>query len=302
MACSTAQFDRWKPREKSTWVYRVFKQHNTELLRMYTAFDNSHKFTYKHLSASNASLSDFPSIHFNYQTRKEFELFSDIGDWSKAFNDLENWVNLNALVTISSNFETYLATVIPLALSSDVGILYGFSHKLDGIEVLKKGNSKSLNFENIVTDCTKGVWSSRHSAYEKAFGRTPHIFSNSISELDAIRRLRNEVAHAFGRDIEESRNHQEIKKLKIKKLSREKLLKYLSLVWKIVKSIDDQLHNLHIGEYQTVLFYHEIFSELNHDAHPSDRAVILKKRIGHFGVEPAGKEFCKGLVNYYESL
>lgn len=302
MARSQVQFDRWKPREKSTWVFRVFKQHNAELLRMYTSFDNSYKYTYKKLGESGADWSDLPTNHFDYKSSKEYEQYKDLKEWSDSYNDLENWINLNALVTISSNFETYLSTVIPLALSSDVGVLYGIPHKMDGIEILKNGHDQPFDFKDIVISCTKGEWSSRLAAYEKAFSKSPHIFSSNISSLDAIRRLRNDVAHAFGRDIEASRNHQEIKTLPIKSLSRERLLKFQSLVWKIAKAIDVQLHKLHIGEYQAVLFYHEIYHELNKDVHPSMRAMELKKRIGSFGTTPAGKEYCKGLVNYYEAL
>ncbi|WP_289076798.1 hypothetical protein [uncultured Pseudoalteromonas sp.] len=302
MGRSSVQFDRWKPREKSTWVFRVFKQHNAELLRMFTAFENSQKYTFKNLGKSKAKLSDLPSQHFDYNHAKEYDQYKDLSDWTSAFNDLENWINLNALVTISSNFETYLSTVIPLALSSDLGVLYGVPNKIDGIDILKNGHESPFDFKNIVINCTKGTWSARLSAYEKAFGRSPSIFSNNLSTLDIIRNIRNDVAHAFGRDIDESRNHQEIKKLPIKKLSRDKLIKYQELVWKIAKSIDVHLHNFHIGEYQAILFYHEIYSELNHSTHPSLRAMELKKRIGTFGTTPVGKEFCKGLVNYYESL
>lgn len=302
MTRSQVQFDRWKPREKSTWVFRVFKQHNAELLRMYTSFENSHKYTYKKLGESGANWSDPPTKHFDYQAPHEYKQYKDLKEWSESFNDLENWINLNALVTISSNFETYLSTVIPLALSSDVGVLYGVPHKMDGIEILKNGHKQPFDFNDIVIGCTKGEWSSRLAAYEKAFAKSPRIFSSNISSLDAIRRLRNDVAHAFGRDIEASRNHQEIKKLPIKNLSRERLLKLQNLVWKIAKAIDVQLHQFHIGEYQAILFYHEIYPDLNKAVHPSERAIILKKRIGSFGTTPPGKEFCKGLVNYYEAL
>lgn len=302
MARSQRQFDRWKPREKSTWVFRVFKQHDAELLRMYTAFENSYKSTYKKLGESGAEWNDLPAKHFDYNKPFEYEQYKDLKEWSDSFNDLENWINLNALVTISSNFETYLSTVIPLALSSDVGVLYGVPHKMDGIEILKNGHEQPFNFNDIVIGCTKGDWSSRLAFYEKAFSKSPRIFSSNISSLDVIRRLRNDVAHAFGRDIEASRNHREIKKLPIKSLSRKRLLKFQKLVWKIAKSIDVQLHQFHIGEYQAILFYHEMLPELNKDVHASMRAVELKKRIGSFGTTPAGKEFCKGLVKYYEAL
>jgi hypothetical protein len=301
MARSSYIFDRWNPRERSTWVFRVFKKHNIELLRMYTAFENSRKYTYSQLG-NTASWTDLPSKHFSFVRPLGYNQFADLKDWSNSFNELENWINLNTLVAISSNFETYLATVIPLALASDVGTLYGTTRKIDGVQILKHGHAKAFDFEEHVIACTKGNWSSRLAAYEGYFGRSPKFFSSNVSALEKIRAIRNNVAHAFGRDIEASRNQQEVKTLPIQHLSRESLLRLQKIVWVLAKAIDVHLHRFHIGEYQALVFYHGIYPVLRADLHPSARAIELKKRIGSFGAAPAGKEFCKGLVQYYEAL
>ena len=123
-----------------------------------------------------------------------------------------------------------------------------------------------------------------------------------MSELDKMRNMRNNIAHAFGREIEASRQNGNINTLPIERLSRERLLKFQSIVWKATKSIDAHLQNFHIGEYQALIFYHELYPTLNHNVHQSMRAVELKKKIGQFGIESQGKDFCKGLVAYYESI
>lgn len=301
MSHSTYLFDRWAPREKSTWAFRVFKKHNIELLRMYTAFETSKRFTYSSLGKV-ASWTDLPTKHFAFHKPLGYEQFADLKEWSNAFNDFENWINLNALVATSSNLETYLATIVPLALASDVGTLYGTPQKIDGVQILKHGHASAFDFEDHVLACTKGNWSSRLAAYEKYFGRSPKYFSSNISALEKIRAIRNNVAHAFGRDIEESRNQQEVKTLPIEKLSRDGFLKLQKTVWKIAKAIDVHLHQFHIGEYQALVFYHNIYPTLRQDLHPSERAIQFKKRVGAFGSTPAGKEYSKGLVQYYESL
>lgn len=302
MTRSTYMFDRWNPREKSTWVFRIFKKHNIELLRMFTAFENSHSYTYANLAKNGAKWTDLPTTHFTFMRPLSYEQFDDLKDWSNGFNDLENWINLSTLVAISSNLETYLATVVPLALASDIGTLYGTSRKIDGVEILKHGHAKAFDFEDHVVACTKGNWSARLAAYERLFGRSPKAFSSNISALEKIRAIRNNVAHAFGRDIEASRNQQEVKTLPIEKLSRDSLLKLQKAVWVVAKSIDIHLHRFHIGEYQALVFYHGMYPSLRKDVHPSIRAIALKKQIGGFGATPAGKEYCKGLVQYYESL
>jgi hypothetical protein len=302
MSISTYQFDRWKPRSKSSWAWRVFKKHNIEFQRMYTSFDTSRRYTYQNLGTNGAEKNDNPDSHFRFDRPWESKNFGDMSDWCNAFNDLENWMNLNALVAILSNLETYMATIIPLALESDIGVVFGVSRRIDGIKILKHGKETPFDFKDIVITCTKGTWDSRISAYERAFGKAPKYLKNHVSELDKMRNMRNNVAHAFGREIEASRKNGNINTLPIERLSRERLLKYQAIVWKTTKAIDTHLQNFHIGEYQALLFYHELYLTLNHNVHQSMRAVELKKKIGQFGIEAQGKDFCKGLVAYYESI
>jgi len=302
MSRSNYQFDRWVPRSRTSWAWRVFKKHNHELMRMYTSFDNSKKFTYSSLGANGAKWEDPPIKHFNFASKREYEQFNNLKDWSETFNDLENWVNLNALVAISSNLETFIATIVPLALESDIGVLFGVSKRIDGIEIIKHGKDKPFDTEEAVESCTKGNWQSRLNSYKRVFGKTPKYLLNNISELEKIRIIRNNVAHSFGRDIKASRKKGELTTLPIKKLTRQQLYKLQSIAWKSAKSIDVHLNNFHIGEYQALLFYHELYPSLNHSVHPGQRAIHLKKAIGQHGDIPAGKEFCKGLVAYYEML
>lgn len=302
MSKSTYQFNRWQPRGRTSWAWRVFKKHNIELLRMCAAFDASRKFTYKKLGESKANWQDKPSHHFEFSKPWVQDKFENLKEWSDSFNGFENWVNLNALVAISSAFETFIATIIPLALESDVGILFGTPRKIDGIEIIKYGKEKPFNFEKIIESCTKGTWQSRLNAYEKSFVKVPKYLLNKISELDQIRISRNNIAHSFGRDIESSRDKRELTTLPIEKLSRDRLLKCQEVVWKSAQAIDVHLFNVHIGEYHALLFYHELYPFLDQTLHQSERAVSLKKAIGRYGEVSQGKEFCKGLVAYYEAL
>jgi hypothetical protein len=70
----------------------------------------------------------------------------------------------------------------------------------------------------------------------------------------------------------------------------------------VAKSIDVHLFFTHIGEYQAIRFYHELYPSLRKDVHSSERAMTFKKEIGRFGAVPPGKLFCKELVEYYENL
>lgn len=88
----------------------------------------------------------------------------------------------------------------------------------------------------------------------------------------------------------------------VKKIKNDKLIEFQTTVWQTAKVIDFHLQNSHIGEYLRVLFYHNMQKNLNTTLHKNEKAVILKKRIGKFGDVSAGKEFCQGLVEYYDKL
>lgn len=87
----------------------------------------------------------------------------------------------------------------------------------------------------------------------------------------------------------------------MEKLSDPMLKKYQEVIWDTAKDIDKYLLTNHIGEYQAIAFYHRIYDSLSKDIHQSERAVILKKKLGRLG-DSSGKELCKGLVKYYEEI
>ena len=294
-------FDRWIPNEKSTRTFQVFQKYNNELEKNIWAFFPTSKEIYKNLGKNSAKWTDKVESHFEF-TDKKNELYNDLQEWSNSYKQFDNWVNLNVIMSISANFETYLASVISLALKSNPGIIFGASKMVDGITILKNGAPTKLNFEEEVIKCTKGDWSSRIASFEKIFGEAPELLTKNVSSLEQIRKLRNKVGHSFGRDIEEAREHAIKKVIPTETISRTRTLKYQSLLWSIAKSVDIFLLENHIGTYQALNFYHTLYQEMRKDVHPSIRAVKLKTEVGRTGVQPADKVFYKSLVNYYENL
>src|SRR5690606_4525755 len=120
MSKSNYKFERWIPQSQSSWAWRVFKKHNNELLRMLITFDNSHKFTYSNLKEKGANFGSEVISYFDSSLKLKGHMndtkFKNIKEWSNPFNELQNWMNLNALLAMMSNLETYMATVIPLAI------------------------------------------------------------------------------------------------------------------------------------------------------------------------------------------
>jgi hypothetical protein len=301
MGKSTVQFQRWKCREQSTWPFQVFQRYNHELDRIFSAQISAQAFVYKQLKKSGAAWTDDPQQFFTLNHLNLSDLYSDLKDWSSSYNLFGNWTRLNFVIALNSNLETYLASVISLALDSDPGQLLGISKRVDGVSVLKYGTAK-VDYEQRIIACTKGDWQSRLKAFECLFGQIPPYASKYLGELEKVRILRNKVGHAFGRDIEEARKYGVKEILPMETLKMDTALKYREVLWEVAKSIDVFLLRSHIGEFQAIRFYHLLYPKLKKDVHPSERAIILKKKIGRFKAQAAGKLFCKELVQYYEAL
>jgi hypothetical protein len=301
MSKSTRSFNRWTTVMKSTWTFQVFNKYNDELNELLWANLTTTRKTFKYLKENEAKLTDRAFIHFEFDVPKGEEVFRNVDEWSKSYNNFLNWTNLNGILALTSNFETYLSTVVSLALESDPGVLFSSSKSIDGIVLLKNGAKRNHFHDDVITSLTKGEWNSRLAPFKKTFGGAPQELVKNIGELDKLRKLRNKVGHAFGRDIDGSRNHEVKDILKMEKMTDKKFKKFQHLILSTVRGIDKFLLENHIGEYQAIAFYHRIYVGLRKDLHQSERAIILKKQLGKFG-DTSGKMFCKELVKYYEEL
>jgi len=294
-------FDRWIPNEKSSWIFQVFQKYNSELEKNLWSYYPASKYLYKKLGENSAEWTDNVNKHF-YFTQKKEELYINLQDWSDSYKNFDNWVNLNTIMSISANFETYIASIISLALKSNPGIILGATKMIDGVSILKNGTPTKLNFDDQITLCTKGDWNSRINAFDKIFGEVPEILKTKVSSLERIRKLRNNVGHAFGRDISTARDHAIKKTIPTETISRDKTLEYQKLLWSIAKSLDIFLVENHIGTFQALNFYNSILPNMPKNMHPNNRASILKNKVGRTGVQPVSKQFYKDLITYYDSL
>lgn len=300
---STVTFDRWKPREDLTWAMLVYQKHNAELTEMYMSHLSSFKFTYHELGKT-AKFEDDIETHFPAVDEMKYQGLDNVKSWSDSFNKFDNWVNLNCIMAMSANLETYISTVVKLALESDVGILFGASRRIDGIEIVKYGRQQPFDFDEQLIGCTKGDWNSRINIFKKTFGAVPGFVEANISDLEKIRVLRNNVGHAFGRDIDKSRSHEAIEISRMTKVSRERTIEYLRLLFKVAKEIDKQLFYNNICSYQDLYFYHNYRKKNLNDTviNSSYVAASFKKTLSKHAAKTPGRNYCIGLIDYYESL
>lgn len=299
---SARTFDRWQPHEKSTWSFQVYRKYNRELYRIIEAHRASTFYTYRQLKQTGAKLSD-PVAGTFAGCPTNIENFESVQDWSNGFNAFDNWVNLSNVTTIASNLETYLASIISLAILSNPSVLIGAPSKsIDGAYVLKHGAGPRTNIEEQVIACTKGDWGSRLAAIERLFGTIPKAMKDKHKELEAIRNIRNRFGHAFGRDIEASREHGQIEIASIEKVTRKTVARLGTAAWRFAQTTDDFLLHNHIGDFEAVSYYSKFYPSQPSNVPPGQRAINFKKEIGKFGGGLRGKVYCRGLVDYWEAL
>lgn len=294
-------FNRWKSLRKHTWQHRLFCLYNEELMVLMHSYNYASRYTYSHLAKDGAQWSSLAKDYFKNSNDNTLT----IKKWSDTLNDFENWTMLNCAMALSSYFETYLASVITLALESDPGAMIGKSHSVDGMELVKHGHQNKEKIEAIVEDCTKGTWPSRINAMQKTFGKLPESIRKNVKMLESIRILRNKVGHAFGRDIKKSREIDGAEKLKMEKLSSKRFMKWQKKISEIVSDIDEYLLNNHIGSFQPLLVYHTLYPTLDVSNTPMARGLRMmafKKAIGSDKKDTYSKDFCRSLIAYYEAL
>lgn len=295
------KFERWGSREPTTWPFQVFKRYTREYERMFWAQITSKRYVYKQLGETKAGLSDDVEKHFNVDGMDREKLYKNIEDWTAAYNQLEKWTFLNGIMAISANLETYMVSAIKLALESDPGVMFSSPRSIDGAKNIKFERRVNFDFEREVISCTKGEWFGRVSAYKKIFGKVPNTLVEFCGELDEIRKIRNSVGHAFGRDIEGSRDHSVKNIMSMGSVSLKRAIAYKKIVWRVAQSIDRHLLAGHIGEYQILRFYHierENFSKTNSKEHMVD----FRKAIGRSGAELRGRQECEEIVEYYSKI
>lgn len=113
--------ERWESPFPYTLAYNLFKQHFTELNRVYWAFVPA-KDTIKK-AAKNALPNDDadPKSFFLVKDEDDKRIAPTYTEWKTAFGDFENYTRLNMLMLLSSCFETYLRTALALSFESKPG-------------------------------------------------------------------------------------------------------------------------------------------------------------------------------------
>jgi hypothetical protein len=293
-----AAFKRYESILGTTWAYQVFRAHHTELNDLY----------WSHAAAVALARTRVRSESDEQQTLLIFgslgadsrRVPTDVARWKTAFTAFTNWVRLNAVMALSAYLETYLKTVISLALQSDPGLLIGDSKIVDGVKLLKRGALES--HADLITKCIKGTWQQRTAGYEKLFGTLPHEIKTSAKELEAMRKCRNAVGHLFGRDLGAWDPDDNLATFpKMLPLSQERLQKWMATTAIVAQAVESHLGPSHIGSFELLNFYHRNKSHTKGYVKTTKGLQPLLKVLGSVFKTGVGKKYAQDLVSFYHN-
>lgn len=299
---------RWNSPFQHSFAYSLFEQHFTELNKLYWANVPASSTIEKKAMQFNISGKYKPIDFFLISDENEHRIAPNFDEWKNNYREFLNFTRLNMLLSLTSCFEIYMRSIISLAFESSPGIIWGKKEILDGAKMLKNGktyytyNENTYPFYKYVDSICKGTWTSRLEKYKHFFITAPSdIFINS-EKLDSLRKLRNDIAHYYGRQKNKYETPILLKSEPATRVTHERLIKFFDIIHMTAKTMDIHLYKEYIGSYE-VLKYYIIHQPSQVQHHPADmKAKWLQKELGHAGAHTVGTNYYKDLLIYFESL
>ncbi|QND74000.1 hypothetical protein [Tardiphaga robiniae] len=292
-------FARFAPLMERSLSLRTFNRHETEINEHFWSFKVVSDYA-RYLAQAEKDIDPLKSTAALFMATgpDAGRIPPNVSQWLSAREELENWLRLSALVSAAAYLEVYLRQAIRSALMSDPLCRFGASRVLDGTVLLKSGNE--LPYERELEEITKGEWHSRAAAFERIFGRPLSL--PQVATLDKIRRIRNEFAHGFGRDLSVP-SPSDAALTRAQRLSQTTWQKYIGALSKCAAAIDKFLLTQFIGNFELIHFYHEWKSR---PPHPDDKgaspAEALRRSFKRELSTSPGTQFCSDLISYYKAV
>lgn len=274
----------------------TFKQHQTEINRIYWAFVPGAHFLENFAAKGMPSIA--PAKLFAYSGPDAARLAQGIPAWRADFVEACGWLRLSLLIAALGYFEVYLKSVAELSIRSDPGVLYGKPKHIEGVSWLKLGINPDISAQ--IEGLTKGTWDSRTARYKKLFETVPAIIIASSNHLDSLRKIRNGASHTFGRTLDYTFVGRGKRPSKLIQFSESDLKASLGLIGKVAHGIDHHLGKGFIGEYEALAFYHSWKDSPDSKlAGPKGKPRLLSKALGEHLGYTYGKDFCGQLIEFY---
>jgi len=220
-----------------------------------------------------------------------------LGDWGDRYDAFNRWTRLAAVLAMKSYLETYISQICNAALESCPALLIGGDKQIDGISLLK--NRPQYSFTKEIESLVRGEWKSRIASYKKIFGTDP--LTGMEQGLDKLRRIRNDVGHSFGRDINWLHFSEDIVLTRLPLIEDVELQQYLGLVECAADAVEADLASRFVGAYETLRLYHVWRGKLGINESIGERAVRFKKKFGRAIGDSVPKYHARQLIEFYEN-
>lgn len=275
----------------------LFKRHHTHFNDIFWA----HKLAKEHIFSCTKAFQRTDSSQLLFSSKiLGRRIPATLGEWGENYSDFDRWSQMASVLAIAGYLETYIAQVSTAALESSPSLVLGGGILFDGGQLLKTNPKYDLS--GYVEPLVRGDWQARMAAYKGFFRSCP--FEHRISDLEKLRKLRNDTGHTFGRDIKLiNYNPSRIVK-NLKKISDDAIQEYLSLAESVASAIEDHLVEKYIGAYEAIKLFHHWLPSISHHA-KSDHKVLAKQFSAHFNemtLSPYGLQRARGLIKYYYAL
>lgn len=290
-------FNRYGLFEKRTLAWRLFKRHHTHLNDIYWSYRTS--FTYTFAGTRGYDKSDATSSVFAF-AKDNKRVAPTLEEWADHYLAFDRWTRMALVVAIAGYLETFIAQIGTAALESDPSRVFGGGPKIDG-SVYIKHNSK-YNLYSHAEPLTRGSWQSRASTYVRLFGSCPYDNPAVISDLERLRKLRNDAGHSFGRDIGSMSFAPAWLVQKLPRIDEAHLTGLLAVVEEVAWKIESQLAPI-VGQYEVVKIFHRWLPTSKSSG--AAKRLLAKEFSVHFNAltgTPYGKNPAIELIAYYESL
>ena len=282
-------FSRFGLHDRRTWAFRQFEHSQTRVNRLWHCSKAQAWLLVDKTAGPPEQWRRFVDGLEPMQRRADF--FRDPFEARVQAKETDNWMRLTLTVAIASYLETYFAQVIERAIRSRPGVLIGAPKSVEGVKLLKDG--VKLDCEDLVRRCVEGPWSARVASIFRLFGDTG--LRPLIGPLEQLRKTRNRAAHSIGADPTPGASLH-LAFGDAERISAKRVAHSFALASQAAELLELSLGASWVGEFETLLFFHQKVKPYVRDAAPN----ALKKKLGQLGRPPVNKEFARAAVEFYD--
>jgi hypothetical protein len=287
-------YSRWEPFLGQSAAYLLFKRHQTHFNSVFWSYAAAHRHAYA--ATRGHSPDESTSSVFSYAVKNR-RLNISLAEWAAHFDGFDRWSRYASVLAISGYLELFLAQIASASLESCPSIILGGSREVNGVALLK--SRKDYGFFDRIEPIIRGDWSSRVRAYKRLFGNCP--FEGDVSDLERMRKIRNNAGHCFGRNIELLQRPESSQITRLSPISNDRLVKMLALADSVASDVEKHLAKAYVGCYEVIRLYHASYPKLQRVPGLREKADALNIEVVKMTGSPCGRKYAEAVMREYDT-